>query len=319
MFETILVVLAAAPVSLPLPGGDGGIGFDDLVYSAELGKVLAPGGRTGKLDLIDPKTLAVDSIGGFSEAASTKGHSDGTTSAASGAGLLFASDRGSKQVVVIDLKQKKIVSKASLAAGPDYVRWVEPNKEVWVTEPKDKTIEWFKLEGNALKKGGSISVSGGPESLVIDPTRGRAYTHTWKDESVAIDLKTHKEVARWKNGCAESRGIALDEAAGWLFIGCEEGAAAVIDVGHEGKAIARLAAPKGVDIIAYDASHKHLFVPGGDEAKLSVMQVGGTGALRELDRLPTAADASCVTCDGQGHFYVCDPKAGQLLVFVDRY
>src|SRR5256885_1038299 len=104
MYATLLMVMCAAPApkSLPLPGGDGGIGFDDLGYSVELGKVLAPAGRTGKLDLIDPKTLNVESIGGFSQSESAHGHSDGTTSASSGGGLLFASDRGAKQVVVID-------------------------------------------------------------------------------------------------------------------------------------------------------------------------------------------------------------------------
>jgi DNA-binding beta-propeller fold protein YncE len=318
MFATLIVVMCAAPTPLPLPGGDGGIGFDDLGYSPELGKVLVPAGRTGKLDLIDPKTLAVDSIGGFSESTEAHGHGDGTTSAAFGAGLLFASDRGGKQVVVIDPKQKKIVSKTALEAGPDYVRWVEPNKEVWVTEPKTRSIEWFKLEGTTLKRGGSITVDGGPESLVVDATRSRAYTHTWKEESVAIDLKTHKEAARWKNGCKESRGIALDEPAGWLFIGCDEGAATVIDVGHGGKPLAKLASPKGVDIIAYDPKLKHLYVPGGDDAKMSVMEVDASAALHERAQLPTAHDATCVTVDGNGRVYVCDPKAGRLLVFEDH-
>jgi hypothetical protein len=49
---------------------------------------------------------------------------------------------------------------------------------------------------------------------VIDATRGRAYTHTWTDASVVIDIAKHKEIARWKNGCAGSRGIALDEKRG---------------------------------------------------------------------------------------------------------
>ena len=36
---------------------------------------------------------------------------------------------------------------------------------------------------------------------------------------VAIELKSHKELARWKNGCKGSRGIALDEKRGLLFVG----------------------------------------------------------------------------------------------------
>jgi hypothetical protein len=41
--------LHAVPV--PLPGGEGGIGFDDLTFSPQLGKLLVPAGRTGNLDL----------------------------------------------------------------------------------------------------------------------------------------------------------------------------------------------------------------------------------------------------------------------------
>ena len=51
----------AAPAKLALPGGDGGIGFDDLMFSPALHRVLAPAGRTGKLDLIDPNTRKVES------------------------------------------------------------------------------------------------------------------------------------------------------------------------------------------------------------------------------------------------------------------
>jgi hypothetical protein len=86
----------ALPIKLALPGGDGGIGFDDLMYSPALHRVLAPAGRTGKLDLIDPKTQKVDSIGGFSTETDkfAGGHGEGTTSADAGGGYIFASDRG---------------------------------------------------------------------------------------------------------------------------------------------------------------------------------------------------------------------------------
>ncbi|MGH7434209.1 MAG: hypothetical protein ACRENE_00875, partial [Polyangiaceae bacterium] len=73
---------------VPLPDGAPGIGFDDLRYAPVLKKVLAPGGRSGNLDLVDPTTLAVDAIGGFSASTTfaAGSHSSGTTSADEGAG-----------------------------------------------------------------------------------------------------------------------------------------------------------------------------------------------------------------------------------------
>src|SRR5258708_24733614 len=122
----------AKPAKLALPGGDAGIGFDDLMFSPSLHRVLAPAGGTGKLDLIDPKTQKIESIAGFSTEKFGGGHGAGTTSADAGGRFLFASDRGRTEGDIIDPKPAKIVGSAKLAAGPDYVRWVEPATEVWV-------------------------------------------------------------------------------------------------------------------------------------------------------------------------------------------
>jgi hypothetical protein len=311
----------ASPVKLGLPGGEGGIGFDDLTFSPALHRVLAPAGRTGKLDLIDPRTQKIDAIPGFS--ADTDrfggGHGEGTTSADYGGGLIFASDRGRNEIEIVDSKSQKIVGSAKLAGGPDYVRWVEPTNELWVTEPGKKQIEIFALDKRALARRGAIDVPGGPESLVIDATRGRAYTHTWADASVVIDLKTHKEVARWRNGCQGSRGIALDESRGFLFVGCDEGKAIALDVAHDGKPLGSAPTGKGVDIIAYSAALAHLYVPGGDSATLTILGVTPAGKLDALGSVAVAADSHCVAADDAGHAYVCDPKQGALLVVTDPY
>jgi len=309
----------ATPSSLALPGGEAGIGFDDLMWSHALGRVLVPGGRTGKLDLIDPATRKIESVSGFTDAAKfAGGHGEGTTSVDSGGGLLFASDRGRQEVIVVDPRKHAIVSRAKLAGRPDYVRWVEPLSEVWVTEPNKKQIEVFALTRGTLARKLAIPVPGGPESLVIDRERKRAYTHTWTTETVAIALDRHAEVARWKNGCKASRGIALDEARALLFVGCEEGKATALDV-VRGTVVGQVPAGKGVDIIAYAPKLGHLYVPGGDDATLSIIAVGKTGTLTTLGSVAVAADAHCVTVDEARHAYVCDPKHGALLVVTDPF
>ena len=81
----------ARPTRLALPEGNAGIGFDDLMFSSSLHRVLAPAGRTGKLDLIDPATLKIESIAGFS-ADSDKfggGHGEACDRLLQGSSLLF--------------------------------------------------------------------------------------------------------------------------------------------------------------------------------------------------------------------------------------
>ncbi len=308
---------------IEIPGGEGGIGFDDLRYSRSLDRVLVPAGRTGNLCLVDPGSGAIETIPGFGKAEGfAGGHGDGTTSVDEARGFLFAIDRTTKEVVVADPKSKRVVSKAPLAGDPDYVRFVASTKEVWVTEPDAEQIEVFDagdVPASAPRSLARIAVPGGPESLVVDETRHRAYTHLWEGTSLAIDLKDRKIAARWPNGCGGSRGIALDEAKGFLFVGCAEGRAAVLDVAHDGQELSRATTGSGVDIIDYDPSRAHLYVPGAKSATLTILGVSDDGRLSVLGSSDVAKGSHCVATDGQGRAFVGDPERGGLIVVRDAF
>lgn len=310
-------------MAVALPDGAGGIGFDDLRYDARLGQVLAPGGRTGNLDLIDSQTQTVTSIGGFSAQASFGGgHDDGPTSADAGHGLIFVTDRTTQRLYVVDPAARMIVASTGLASTPDYVRYVAPKGELWVTEPDREQIEVFGLPNDQPPTPvlqAVIAVKGGPESLIIDPQRQRAYTHRWAGATVAIDLKNRTLIAQWSNGCDGSRGIALDIAHGWLFAGCAEGKAVVLDVMHDGRQIASLMVGAGVDVIDYNPTLAHLYLPGATSATMAIVGVSASGTLSLLGTAATAADAHCVVADDRGHAWVCDPDHGQLLRITDSF
>jgi DNA-binding beta-propeller fold protein YncE len=312
------------PVAIALPGGSGGIGFDDLQFSARLGRVLAPGGRSGRLFLVDPKTFAVSFIDGFSPSGPYGGgHGEGITSVSEGEDRLFVTDRTARALLVVDPRSRKTTARASLAASPDYVRYVASTREVWVTEPDADQIEIFRL-GSTVdappEHAALIPVQNGPESLVVDAARGRAYTHLWEATTLAIDLKTRAVAARWKNLCEGSRGIAFDEARGLLFAGCSEGRAVVLDAGHDGKIVGDVKTEaSGVDIIDYDRSLRHLYLPGAKSANTVFLAVGEDGSLTKLGTVPSPAGAHCVVSDQAGRAYVCDPRAGRLLAIPDRF
>lgn len=316
--------LAAQPglLPVPMPGGGAGIGFDDLGYAAALGKVLVPGGRTGRIFLVDPKTGKITALGGFSSEKDYQGgHGEGVTSADEGRGLIFGSDRNAVAVHAVDAKTGEVVVTAKLGGGPDYVRYVSPTDEVWVSEPNKERIEIFSLttadKAPALTAAGTIFVPGGPESLIIDATRSRAYTHTWGGETLALDLKQRRIVARWKNGCSGSRGIALDEKRGWLFAGCDEGKAVVLDAGRGGAILSSVSAGAGVDVIAYNPALRHLYLPGADSATMAVLAVSDAGRLSLVRSVKTAQGAHCVAADASGGAWVCDPNHGRLLFLED--
>jgi hypothetical protein len=313
---------AAPPALLDIPGGRVGIGFDDLGFASSLDKVLIPAGRTGELDLVDPETRQISIISGFTSHAAFGGfHAQGVTSADAGGGMLFATDRDAKKLDVVDPHARSIVATAPLASGPDYVRFVPATREVWVTEPPAARIEAFSLPRHGVPKpvhAGFIPIPGGPESLVIDTRRGRAYANLWADTTVAIDLKSRKIAERWKNGCKGSRGLAIDGARGFLFVGCAEGKVQVLDLAS-GAILGHASSGDGVDIIAYDPHLAHVYLPGAKSATMAVIGISPKGAATVLGTVTTAKYAHCAAADDRDNVYVCDPVRGRLLVFHDTY
>jgi len=301
-------------VALALPGGAAGIGLDDLRYSAAMASVLVPAGRTGNVDVVDGRTHAVVAISGFSAATEFDGgHDFGATSVEEVDGTLYVTDRTTEQLYVVDPVSGAITASVPLAASPDYVRFT--GSELWVTEPDAEQIEVFSLVGPTSIA--TVAVPGGPESLVIDRVRGRAYAHAEGGLSVAIDLALREVVDTWSNGCETPKGIALDAAHGLLVIGCGEGKLVALDVAGTGEVRGELVYGNGIDVLGYDQGRRHLYAPAGKTGTLGIVELGTDGALRLAASVATASGAHCATSDGAGTVYVCDPVGGRLLVVTD--
>ena len=308
------------PLTVVLPGGELGIGFDDLRYSPSLHRVLVPGGRTGIIALVNPDTGDAESIAGFSrEATFGGGHDFGVTSVDEGRGFLFATDRNRRKLYVVDPKAKQIVNSVALGAGPDYVRYVDATDEVWVTEPGAEKLEIFSVSKDALptlKSIATITVINGPESLVIDGKRGRAYTHRWDTSTVAIDVHTRSVVGEWPNGCRASRGIDLDVEKGWLFAACGEGKVTVLDVDHDSAILGSTSHGSGFDVVGYDPRKQHLYAAGSGSKSLSIFAVGASGVTLAGDS-PAVSGTHCAVADDVGHAWYCDPTSGAVVRVTD--
>jgi len=279
-----------------------GIGFDDLAFIN--GKVLAPAGKTGNLVLIDPATGATQTMKAAapsSEPYRPWHHDVGITSAAAG---WVATDRTTKTLVAVESQ-----TKIGLATEPDYVRVV--GGELWVTEPDEGQIEVFTPP--PFKHVMTFAVPGGPESLVVSASRNMAYANLWHAKSVEIDVGKHAITRTFASGCDKTRGIALDDAGGGLFVACNDGRIVRIDLGS-GKIAAEGRAGDGVDIIDFSPKTGHLYVPAARAGTLTVFDA-------KLSIVKTAAvpkGAHCVVADDRGQAWVCDPDHGSLVVFSEN-
>ena len=330
MLLSSLMPLAAFAATAPLapqavikiPGGEHGIGFDDIGYAAPLNRITIPAGATGNLVLIDPETGALTTIPGVTAThAAGQGHDEGTSSAMYAEGYLFASDHDPMEVVAINPHTHAIVGRTPLESGPDYVRYVARTHEIWVTEPDKEQIQVFKLsvtDKPVFTPETVIHIAGGPESLEIDNQRNRAYSNLWKDKTVEMELTTHKVLAEWPNTCKGSRGIAQDEEHDYVFVACTEGKVVTLAPAEQGKILASAPAGAGIDIISFSPRLHHLYVPGARAATLTIFDVSASGALKSLAIYKTAEHAHCVTDDNAGHVYVCAPREGEILEVNDR-
>jgi hypothetical protein len=312
--------IEVTPVALP--SGAPGIGFDDLRYAPVLKKVLAPAGRTGDLDLVDPVTSVVTAISGFSASTtfSVGSHSSGCTSADEGQGVIFAIDHETQTVRVVDEATKTIVASGPLAGSPDYVRWVASSGEIWVTEP-GTGLEVLTANAKAAPTHATtIAVTGGPEAIVIDETRHRVYTNSFTGQTFAVDVPTRAVVETWSNACsALSLGLALDEERGFLFVACSNGTVNVLDVKNAGSKLGSVGRSTDLDILAYSPNVHHLYVPGGTSADLGIVAVSAAGVPSLLGLAHTAQGSKEVAADDQGNVWVADQRKGGLLEVHDPF
>jgi DNA-binding beta-propeller fold protein YncE len=305
------------PEAVSLPGGEQGIGFDDIVYSPALHQVIVPAGQTGRVYLIDPATMSHESC------AVWQGR---TTSADAGDGYVFAADRTHSTVNVIDPKLHKVVASATLEMEPDIVRYISATHEVWVTEehPQKGQVEILAFSDSGkvrLSRAAVVKVAGGgPESLAVDMVRSRVYTNREDQKvTVAINIASHRIVSEWNNGTeGSSSGLALDETQAWLFVGSGAGGVTVLDAAHNGKILGTLKVGKSTDLIGYNPSLRHVYVPDPKDGTLAIIGVAPTGEPRLLRTVETAKGSHAAAADNRGQVWVTDPHHGQLLVVKDN-
>ncbi len=341
--------LPAVPIHFS-PAPPDGIGFDDMVYSPELGKLIVPLDGTGRLALLDPKSLEIQYIDGFSKIDPTTNGQGGSTSATVAHGLIYALDNSALKIMVVDPNKRAIIGSADVQSFPDFIRYVAATNELWVTEADPEQIEVFSLgkqDSPIPVSTGTISTPNGPEYLVIDNSHGLAYTNEPASGTTAvIQVQTHDVIAQWGNGCSAARTMVLDEEQGWLIVACNEGKVVILDTTQDGLQLASINYGGGLDFVGYNPRLHHVYIPTGNSSVLGIFAVEiGPKATKTpnfhapptptpppnlptptitivttLLRLGTADTGDkdrCLVNDDQGHIWVCDSANSQLLMVND--
>ncbi len=317
---------------LPLPGAAGTVSLDYFAYEPRGRRLWVPASNTGKVILIDGRTDAVTSIDGFpTREVDFKGKRPlvGPTSVALGDGTVYVGNRGDSTICAINAATLQIgecvpvaLRDAGMGAAPDSLTYVAATRELWLTRgvppldipSSDNAITVFDVSDPArVKPKDKIVLGASAEGFAVDAIRGRFYTSLEEEGvTVAIDVRSHEIVARWRSGCDEPHGVALDAARCILFVACKARVVAM-DVAHDGRSLGSLETGGGLDNIDFLPSKHLLYAAAAEGATLTVARVEESGALSRTMTVPTVRGARGVVVDPDGHAYLIDPLGGRIL------
>ncbi len=308
--------------TLPLPdNGAGDVSMDYMAFDPATNRLWVPDNNAGAVDIVDVSTNRVRQIPNLPTLRVVRDRGGprvlGPFGASLGDGVVYIGNRADSSVCAFDARSLTRVGCAHLGRGagtwPDGIAYVAPTKELWVTTGGEQCIR--VLDASTLMQKATLTFPGYPEGYAVDAKRGRFYTNVVRiggvavanrDRTIAIDLKTHATIANWNPGCEvmpwgarSPHGLALDEAAGHLFIGCDT-LAEVMNVGGDGAVISKVDAGYGVEDIAYAPATHLLYVGAAGAAKLTIARANASGQLITVAQVPTQNGArnAVVTTDG---------------------
>jgi DNA-binding beta-propeller fold protein YncE len=320
------------PISLP--GATGTIALDYFAYDPATGKLWVPASNTGCVDVIDEATDAVSQVTKFQTGEiERRGRkiTVGPTAASIGNGVVYIGNRGNAMICIVDgrtLSRGECVP-VSPDGGvtPDGVLYVAANRELWVTTRPTvgtgpaaaKSLQIFDAsDPQHLKWKTKLPLENLAEGYAVDNERGLFYTNI-EDAGItlAIDVRTHNIVAKWKPGSSDLQGLALDTARRFLFVACGDHVVS-IDAGHGGKVIDSIPTGPGLDNIDYSADAKVLYAAASQAATLTIAEVGDDGKFHLKATVPTAKGARGVVAGKGDTAYLIDPVEGRILKLIRK-
>jgi DNA-binding beta-propeller fold protein YncE len=302
--------------TLSLPDhGKGNITMDYIAYDPKTGYVWVPAINIGSVYVVDTSNDNVREIPDFAANEVEMGgrkRVQGPSGVSVGDGVVYIGDRADSSICAIDEKTLARKTCGHIDSTPDGVVYVAPTKEVWVTAPRDNSVRI--LDSATLNQKEKLTFEGRPEGYAVDAKRDRFYmNYEDKDLTTAIDLKTHKTVAKWPSSCGEDgpHGISIDQQSGYLFVACST-RAEVLDAGHNGEKLSSIDTGEGVDDLNYSPATHTLYVGAARAAQLTVARVDDKGRLSLIAQVPTHQGARNGVVAKNGTVYLAHSSLGQL-------
>jgi DNA-binding beta-propeller fold protein YncE len=319
---------------IALPGANGAVALDYFAYNHATAKLWVPASNTGSVDVIDEQTDAVSQINGFKTGEiERRGRriTVGPTAATIGDGVVYIGDRGDFTLCVIDEKPLSrgecVPVSTDRAVTPDGVVYVAATRELWITtrpaigrapDPTGSLVVFDASDPRHLKSKTKIALDALAEGYAVDNQRGLFYTNIEDmGRTVAIDVRTHKLIAKWNAGSKDLQGLALDSARGFLFVACGDHVVS-LDTAHDGKVTDSIQTGAGLDNIDYSPQRRLVYAAASQAAKLTIAEVDDAGKFHLKASVPTVKGVRGVVAASNESAYMIDPAEGCILKLMHK-
>jgi DNA-binding beta-propeller fold protein YncE len=138
----------------------------------------------------------------------------------------------------------------------------------------------------------TIKLAGHAESFQLEPDGARIYVNVPSAKHVAVvDARARKVATTWSLGdAARNYPMALDAAAGRLYVGCRDPACLLVLDVKDGRRVAKLAIGGDCDDVFLDLERKRVYASCG-EGVVSVLAIQGGDAYAPLAAVRSAPGA----------------------------
>jgi YVTN family beta-propeller protein len=256
-------------------------------------------GSVYKIDLHDEALPQDGDISVFSSEPATHGVALDPTKQ-----VAFVTRSEVNAVDVFDPATMKPLARIPVAEDPDAVFFDSLHHLVYVANGDAHLATLIDPDTRAVVA--TIPLGGKPEFSAVDSHTRLRYQNLRDINAVAaLDLATRSVVDRWHlAGCVEPSGMAVDEVARRLFIGCSKSATLVVFDLDSHVVTAMIPVGGGPDSVAFDAA-LHRIYTAGKAGVMTVIQQSSPDTYKVLDSVELHYGA---------HTLVVDPATGNVYV-----
>jgi DNA-binding beta-propeller fold protein YncE len=176
---------------------------------------------------------------------------------------IVVSNEGDGSCKILDADTYKLIDTVKFSDDADQLRYDPATKRVYVGFG-DGAIGMFDATTNKRIEG-DFELGAHPESFQLEQRGPRIFVNLASISQIAVIDRNTRKIEKWKlEEAGTNFPMALDEEHHRLFVATRRPARLLVLDTDSGKVIASLPGAADTDDMAYDATRKRIYVPGGE-------------------------------------------------------